>query len=175
MNTVSFYLITVLVVLLVVAVIRRGMFFNRFPRLPRGLVIGLDGSGKTLLLNTLKNDNKRDPFPTMGFNAVTVDLSRRKSVILWDLRGVQEIRSVWRCYYSQDSCSFLVFVIDGSEPARFEKAREELLRLDEEPDIPENVPCVILCNKKDLPDYISSNEVGEALEITDLKKKLGDN
>ncbi|KAL0229051.1 hypothetical protein GEMRC1_013671 [Eukaryota sp. GEM-RC1] len=163
---------TILALLAVVAavLIRRGVGLNLFRRKKEipGLFIGLDGSGKTTFLYMLRDGEVYDTLSTIGFNIEEIDIAKNTFMCIFDVGGQDKIRPLWRHYYFR--ASFLAFFIDGSKPERFGDAKEELLRLDNEAEIGSNVPRVILCNKKDLPDYLSSEEVSRALGLADLTR-----
>ena len=91
----------------------------------RVLIIGIDGSGKTTLLEQLKKREglkhlKPDKIiPTVGLNLGTIS-KRHAEYTLWDLGGQKVLRKLWSKYYQDASC--IVFVIDGTDPFRFNEA-----------------------------------------------------
>ncbi|KAL0242718.1 hypothetical protein GEMRC1_005281 [Eukaryota sp. GEM-RC1] len=108
-----------------------------------------------------------DTHPTIFINVEQVDIGRNTPITLFDVGGQCNIRQHWRHYY--DRTSFLAFVIDGSKPERFQEAKEELHRLDEDSHINDDIPRVILCNKKDLSNFVPASEVSQALGLSELK------
>ncbi|KAJ5068266.1 adp-ribosylation factor-related protein [Anaeramoeba ignava] len=82
------------------------------------LILGLENSGKTTLLEKIKNIyNKEEEtphnliFPTVGLNIGRIQIGGNK-FIFWDLGGEKGLRNIWKSYYS--STNAIIFVIDSS-------------------------------------------------------------
>ncbi|KAL0242584.1 hypothetical protein GEMRC1_005147 [Eukaryota sp. GEM-RC1] len=164
-------MIEVLLLLAVAGIIVSPPFmfdFLRSKKKFRGLLVGLDGAGKTTLIYLLKEGDMFDTIPTTGFNTEEIAFGKNTLVTFCDVGGQDSQRSLWSHHF--DKISVLAFVIDGSKPERFEEAKQELLRLDQESQIDDDVLCVILSTKMDLPDYVPSEEVSVALGVSDLKR-----
>ena len=80
-------------------------------------MFGLDGVGKTQILNTLA-DQDEIPIPSEGHNVHEVFLSQG-SALIFDIAGGKEFRSIWRNYYylGPGSPGF-IFVIDSTDKWR---------------------------------------------------------
>jgi small GTP-binding protein len=133
----------------------------------RILVLGLDGSGKTSLLQRFlgtKPSADNQVVPTIGFN---VELVRYWSVTMqmWDCGGQDSIRSLWRHYFS--GCQGLIYVIDATDPGRLNEAQRELTKIADSLEL-EKVPIAILANKM---DEIGSNK--NMLTVEQIKEGLG--
>lgn len=103
--------------------------------------------------------------PTIGFNVETVQY-RNVSFTVWDVGGQHKIRSLWRHYYQ--GTHGLIFVVDSSDRDRFEEAAQELqglLAFDEMRD----AKVLVLANKQDLPDSVSTSEVADKLKLRSLR------
>ena len=95
------------------------------------LLLGLDNAGKTTLLHRLSSGGDVRPFPP-------TDRPRHDSFVLsttnnaaknirfkaWDLGGHEAVRHLWEDYVPQVSA--VLFVIDVTDPQRFEEAGYEL-------------------------------------------------
>ena len=86
----------------------------------RILMVGLDAAGKTTILYKLKLGEVVTTIPTIGFNVEKVDcageVSKRVwkkvepahkniSFTVWDLGGQDQIRPLWKHYYSVCACA----------------------------------------------------------------------
>ena len=84
----------------------------------RVLVVGLDGAGKSTIVQRLKYGQTMDDsevIPTIGFNIECVEY-KKMIFSLWDLGGAKETRSFWRFYYEDTQA--IIFVIDSSDLER---------------------------------------------------------
>ena len=97
------------------------------------LMLGLDGAGKTSLLERIKNDFGNDApsarrsnqsntipqlskiLPTVGLNIGRFEV-RGVNTIVWDLGGQAGLRSIWDKYYPDTHG--LIWVVDCSDPSR---------------------------------------------------------
>ena len=89
------------------------------------LVVGLDNSGKTTILEHLKprNRNLVAVVPTVGFS---IDTFARDGIKFkaFDMSGASKYRRLWEKYYKETDA--VVFVVDSSDRLRLAVAREEL-------------------------------------------------
>ncbi|KAK9451144.1 ADP-ribosylation factor family-domain-containing protein [Limtongia smithiae] len=128
------------------------------------LILGLDNAGKTTLLEQLKriyNEGRSVPadkiVPTVGQNMshVTVGKMHMK---LWDVGGQENLRSLWRAYYSD--CHAIVFVVDSTDRARIEECRNSLQAVVTD-DTTEGIPVLMLANKQDRDDSMEVEDIKE--------------
>lgn len=117
-------------------------------------VVGLDGSGKTVLAKALRSeepdlphDPGAQPTPTIGLVIHKVRL-RGIKLSLWDLGGRERFRSDWSRHVR--GCDALLFVVDVSQPSRFPEAAEALLRLIDSHEAISTLPLLVIANKIDL-------------------------
>ncbi|OWM75627.1 ADP-ribosylation factor-related protein 1 [Punica granatum] len=139
------------------------------------LILGIDKSGKTTLLEKLKsiysNLEGLPPdriVPTVGLNIGRVALPNAK-LVFWDLGGQPGLRSIWEKYYEEAHA--VVFVIDAACPSRFEDSKsalEKVLRNDEL----QGAPVLILANKQDLPEAVSTEELARYLDLKKLDERV---
>lgn len=148
------------------------------------LILGLDNAGKTSFLEQTKLINRNSSeliknkkiLPTVGQNTTTISYD---SLLLkfWDLGGQSSLRSMWSRYYS--SCHGIIFIIDSTDPDRFNECITTLLDISNDPawnHLSVNVPILMLANKQDLSsavDLVTLKsgfvEVVSLLEATDSK------
>ena len=117
------------------------------------LLVGLDSTGKTTLLNKLKASEYILPSPTIGFNVESVNYKNIRMTI-WDVGGGEKIRHFWKNYTEDISAIF--FVVDSSDRDRILVARRELENLFDH--CSEKIPLLIFANKS---DRLSSMNVSE--------------
>ena len=90
------------------------------------VVIGLDNSGKTTILNWLKDPvavKTTSATPTVGYKTTKVKVNST-SMTCFDMSGQGRYRNLWQNYYR--NCTGVVFVLDSSDRMRMPVAKEEL-------------------------------------------------
>ncbi|XP_054245315.1 ADP-ribosylation factor-like protein 10 [Indicator indicator] len=124
------------------------------------LVLGLDGAGKSSVLHYICSQRARKSIaPTYGFNSAQLCVEGLEMDLL-EVGGSQNMRAYWHHYLSQ--AHVLVFVVDSVDRSRLLTAREELhTLLDAEP----RLPLVVLANKQDKSDALSTAELWEELAL----------
>lgn len=135
------------------------------------LVVGLDNSGKTTILNHLKPEAQKtlDIVPTVGFN-VEKFRSQNISFTAFDMSGQGKYRNLWEHYYRD--AHGIVFVIDSSDELRLVVARDELGLLLRHPDVKDRpVPILFFANKMDMRGALSSVKVSTSLALDVIRDK----
>lgn len=149
-----------------------GNFFSFYDKLftkdVKGLMLGLDGAGKTTILYNLKLNELTHTIPTIGFNVETVSY-RNLNLTIWDIGGQEKIRRLWRHYY--ENIDMLIYVVDANDIGRLDETRIELHSLANEDQLRDMKAILIYCNKLDLPQSISCSEVANKLELHKLTHK----
>jgi ADP-ribosylation factor related protein 1 len=91
------------------------------------LIVGLDYSGKTTLLEKVKSKFGKLPSippekipPTIGMNLAKLQYAGHE-VIIWDLGGQIKMRNIWENYY--DDANAIIFVVDSTDIMRLEEAK----------------------------------------------------
>ena len=87
---------------------------------------------------------------------------------LWDLGGSQDARSFWRMYYP--STQAIIFVVDSSDLARMDEAREDLHRMMMEHEL-WDAPLLVLANKQDVDNKATTREITEHLQLFSLTNR----
>ncbi|SCV05234.1 LANO_0H03004g1_1 [Lachancea nothofagi CBS 11611] len=118
----------------------------------RCLVLGLDNSGKSTvvdwILASYKNRPRQLVTPTVGFQIHTVPFQNH-SVQLWDIGGQSTLRPYWDNYF--DKTDVLLWVIDAAAAARLGESVDELKTILQNRDrLGYNCRIIVLVNKKDL-------------------------
>ncbi|EZG68195.1 ADP-ribosylation factor [Gregarina niphandrodes] len=131
------------------------------------LILGLDNAGKTTILYRLQLDENVETVSTLAFNAESIEYQNIKFQV-WDLGGQMSIRQYWRCYFLATSA--VIFVVDSTDTARMDVAKEELQTLDEEEGL-ENAVFVIFANKQDAPGALSAAQLAEELELSKIRNR----
>lgn len=125
------------------------------------LLIGLDNSGKTTILNFIKNKTFVQTESTLGLNIETITI-RNFELLIFDVGG--KVRSLWSHYY--ESLSAVIFVIDSCDRVRLWESKQELIKLNDELKY-HGAPVLIFYNKHDLKGSI---DLGELIDATGVKE-----
>ncbi|NWJ01183.1 ARL10 protein, partial [Crypturellus undulatus] len=126
------------------------------------LVLGLDGAGKSSVLHYICSRRAKETAPTQGFRSARLRMEGL-AIELLEVGGNQNLRSYWPHYLRQ--AHVLVFVVDSVDRSRLVTARQELhALLAEEP----RLPLVVLANKQDKSDALSTEELHDELALHTL-------
>lgn len=135
------------------------------------LVVGLDNSGKSSILNHLRPHETRvvETVPTIGFNVENF-ACKGLTVNAFDMSGQSRYRTLWGNYYR--TTHGIIFVIDSSDRTRIAVAQEELQQLLTHPDIRSRpIPILFYANKMDLRDAMSDTGVTAQLRLTEITNR----
>ncbi|KAF2072351.1 hypothetical protein CYY_006346 [Polysphondylium violaceum] len=133
----------------------------------RILIIGLDAAGKTSLLYRFKMGNVVETTPTIGFNIESVQY-KNVTFTVWDVCGQSATKPLWKHYYPNTQA--IIFVVDSTDKQRMQEASFCLNRSLEDSELV-NIPILIFCNKQDLANASSVQEISELLKIGSLAHK----
>ena len=101
------------------------------------------------------------PPHSVGFNVEQVNY-KNITFTVWDVGGQDKIRKLWRHYYI--GTHGLIFVVDANDEERLELATTELHRLLRHDEL-SNAIVLILANKQDLPNAMSTSEIMEKMGL----------
>lgn len=135
------------------------------------LVVGLDNSGKSTIIDHLKPPDMRasDIVPTVGFNVEKFQ-SRNLGFTAFDMSGQGRYRNLWEHYYKE--AQGIIFVIDSSDKLRMVVAKEELDLLIQHDDITRrNIPILFFANKMDVREALSSVKVSTLMALERISNK----
>lgn len=83
--------------------------FKQTDKSPNILILGLDNSGKTTLLQSLIQDKIKEIDPTKGANIKTI-VRDGFTFNLWDIGGNSEYRQYWESYYEDCDAFVIIYV-----------------------------------------------------------------
>jgi len=122
--------------------------------------VGLDGAGKTTIVNRLAGQPVNTVSPTCGLNNISF-VKGKFSVSVLDLGGEVRIRDIWKNYYHESHA--FVFVIDISNLENLDES-QKLLSFVSNDSKNKGKPFLIFFNKQ---DKITNKE-----DVEQLKQKL---
>ncbi|KYM76753.1 ADP-ribosylation factor-like protein 13B [Atta colombica] len=125
------------------------------------LIMGLDNSGKSTILNHISGDPDQNVLPTMGFRMVSLK-HKSYSVKIYDLGGSSQIRALWPKYYND--IHGLIYVVDASDISRLAENKVVFNELITHEHI-STKPILLLANKQDLNGAIDELDVVENLDV----------
>ena len=157
-----------------------GLCSSKIPH--KVLIIGLDESGKSTVLNiitSISNSNHaahargNSIFPTSSYTPtksfqVKQTSYHRKHMRFFDLSGSEKTRDLWK-YFVTDGTSAVIYVVDSANRARLQEAHDELHKLTMNHSFGTDIPLLILANKMDLPNHLTYAEIVDGLELGALK------
>lgn len=133
------------------------------------LVVGLDNSGKTTVINQFKptTEKSSEIVPTIGFNVEKFTL-KSLNITAFDMSGQGRYRNLWEHYYK--GVEGVIFVIDSSDSLRMVVAKDELIMMTSHDDFKgKHVPILFLANKIDLPDSMPVSKITQILALDSLE------
>lgn len=140
---------------------------------PNLICIGLNNSGKTSILNHLSLTTPplspitpQDYRPTYGFN-LKAFCYKNLNITINDCGGKPIFRNLWEYYYQ--NTDGIIFVIDSSDPERFEESGRELVHMLNNP-ILEGKPLLVLANKGD-KGGVGVREMSEYFGLRDINDR----
>lgn len=134
------------------------------------LLLGLDNAGKTTLLHRLRTGGVRNFPPTDRPSSETFTY-QGITFSAWDLGGHEAVRHLWEDYVCE--CKAVLFLVDASDSERLEEVGYELDALIAEK-VVQDLPIALLFNKCDLPEAMSSEEMCQRIQYSDLVKMQGE-
>mmetsp|Transcript_116594 Transcript_116594/g.363081 ORF Transcript_116594/g.363081 Transcript_116594/m.363081 type:complete len:185 (+) Transcript_116594:87-641(+) len=130
----------------------------------RIVVVGLDNSGKTTILNCLKPKKASlETVPTVGFS--TEEFQKHGvNFCAFDMSGQSRYRNLWEHYYGD--VEGIIVVIDATDKLRFAVVKDELETMLRDPRVAEKkIPILFLANKMDLATAATPLETMQALDL----------
>lgn len=135
------------------------------------LVVGLDNSGKTTIINHFKSEDSKnhDIVPTVGINVEKFQ-TKSLSFTAFDMSGQGRYRNLWEHYYKD--CNGIIFVIDSSDKLRIVVAKDELDQLLENKTMHcRRIPILFYANKMDHRESISSVKCSSLMGLEQICNK----
>ncbi|XP_022914676.1 ADP-ribosylation factor-like protein 6 [Onthophagus taurus] len=137
------------------------------------VVIGLNNSGKSTVINHFKNEEERidkmEIVPTVGFSVERFQ-NQNLAFTAFDMSGHGRYRDLWEHYYKD--CHGIIFVVDSSDRMRLVVVKDELDLLLSHPDVcNKKIPVLFFANKMDCKDSLSSVKIAAALGMDKIMDK----
>lgn len=135
------------------------------------ICIGLDNSGKSTIINKLKNSKEQahDIVPTVGFSVENFSVSSINFTV-FDMSGQGKYRNLWEAHYND--AEGVILVIDSSDKLRIVVARAELETFLQNSLVKNRgIPIVVYSNKMDIKDSLSPSQVSLKLELDQIRNK----
>ncbi|XP_028647567.1 ADP-ribosylation factor-like protein 14 [Erpetoichthys calabaricus] len=129
------------------------------------MMIGLDATGKSLLLYRLKLGKVISSVPTIGFNVCMIEALKGFSLTIWDVGGQKQMRQHWK-HYCQDMAG-VVYVVDSTDKSRLKESKRELELILKSEHL-KAVPLVLLANKQDIPGALNAAEITKEFKLKKL-------
>ena len=138
-----------------------GLLDRFFTKKLEVVLVGLENSGKTTLLNVMSAGHPVETCPTIGLN---VKMVKKGGVQMkcWDIGGQAQYRSEWGRYTR--GCDVIIYVVDANAYDQISLARKELHRLLEDKELA-STPLLVLANKIDLQPHVSEPELIRELNL----------
>lgn len=142
----------------------------------RGLIVGLDASGKTTVLYKLKLGEVVTTIPTIGFNVESI-VWKGMELTMWDVGGCDKIRPLWRHYF--ENTQFMVVVVDSADIERMSSndddysmlnTAEALMHSMLSDDELRDTIVLVLASKQDLPGALSPDEVAKRIKAHNIRQ-----
>ncbi|KAG6453945.1 hypothetical protein O3G_MSEX008389 [Manduca sexta] len=135
------------------------------------LVLGLDNSGKSTMLNALRPPELRAQhvMPTVSHQQDRFQ-SGGVSFSAWDVSGAPRHRALWERHYR--AAHAVIFVVDAADHLRLVVAREELELMLAHPDMfGRRAPLLVFANKSDAPHALAPMLVAAALGLEKISDR----
>lgn len=137
------------------------------------LIVGLDNSGKTTLINHLKppaaSAGVDEVTPTIGFQ-VEQFTKGKINFTVYDMSGQSRYRTLWEQYYRDVQA--IIFVIDSTDKIRMCVAKEELEQLLSHTDIKRSLcPMLFFANKTDSSGALTPAECMDAMGLFQIRDR----
>ncbi|KAB1226929.1 ADP-ribosylation factor [Morella rubra] len=127
------------------------------------LMVGLQGSGKSTILNAR---NFRRVVTTVIPNGLPVETVESDGVRLTALDVAENDKEP----HFWDHADCVIFVVDSNDRDRISEARDELHRMLGEDNL-RGKPLLVFANKKDIPNAMSTSEITAKLGLTPLIRR----
>lgn len=134
------------------------------------VLCGLDNSGKSTILNSLKPEEQRTTniSATIGYNVETFQKGKVKFTA-FDMGGAKKFRDLWSSYYQ--NVDGIIFVIDSSDELRLCVVKDELEEMLGHNDIKsKKIPLLIFANKMDITGAKTPAEIVQLLDLYNAAK-----
>ena len=138
-----------------------------YERQRRVLMLGIESVGKTTIFYKLRLGKRVKIIPTVAFNQETIEFNGTK-LDVWDLGGNDRTIPFWHCYFQNTDA--IIFVVDSGDRDKIVESSEEFYKLLNHDDL-KDIPFLILANKQDLPNIMSTDEISAKLNLESINDR----
>ncbi|WXG44860.1 MAG: ADP-ribosylation factor-like protein [Promethearchaeati archaeon SRVP18_Atabeyarchaeia-1] len=128
--------------------------------------LGLEASGKSSLIERIRQDEFISPAPTIGLNVASSVLEGIK-IVNCDLSGHKSFRSIWDSLIVGNP-DILVYVIDGSEHSQLDEAQKLLTGYVLNTELLKGIPMLVVLSKQDVEGAIKGEQILANLNLPQL-------
>ncbi|KAK6100978.1 ADP-ribosylation factor-like protein 6 [Brugia pahangi] len=135
------------------------------------LMIGLDNSGKTTIINKMKKEEDRvtQITPTIGYTTEKF-IFNNTTFLVHDMSGQGKYRNLWENYYKE--VDGVVFVIDSNDRLRIAVICDELrLLLDHREFNRKKIPLLVFVNKMDEKGAMTTSEISDNIGLNSINNR----
>jgi len=129
------------------------------------IIVGLDNAGKTTILYQFLMNEVVHTSPTIGSNVEEV-VFKNIRFLMMDIGGQDSLRSSWQTYFAHTE--YVILVVDSTDRERLPLAKKELFRMLQSEEL-RTASVLILANKQDIRDAMTSAEISRQLSLTAIK------
>ena len=133
--------------------------------IPRILMLGMKGAGKTTILHQLKDDEQIKVFSVQDFNTQTIEWDDYE-ICVWDLGVGERQRNLWRHYFEGSVC--VIFVVDASNKDLIKTAKAEFNKITQVTEL-NGCPLCFMINKENEEGALTNDEIEFQLNIANMK------
>ncbi|KAH3729345.1 uncharacterized protein LOC127853362 isoform X1 [Dreissena polymorpha] len=138
-------------------------------RVPKVLILGLDGAGKTCLMYKTKLDHTiYANLPPRGINIEHTRPRRGARIQLYDMPGSKLSRYLWQAFLKEAEA--IVWVVDSSDRVRADEAKFELHDLLQSRSL-RRVPVIVVANKQDADGVMGPEQVRTELDLASIQDR----
>lgn len=131
------------------------------------IIVGLDGAGKSSLVDAIQGKFNENIRPTIGFRPTTMMMGVDK-VRFYDVGGGAKIRKIWPEYYHDVHA--ILYIVDSSQtdPLKIQEGIESFKDVINHP-LLKDKPVVFVSNKQDLEGSKSSGIIKELYSLDSVR------
>ena len=126
-------------------------------------ILGMDGGGKTSIINALQGNFSTKMKHSLGFKPTTMQLGESINVKFYDLGGGKKIRDIWSEYYHDVHA--VIYVFDASQTGDELQESIQLFQSTISNPFLLGKPLLILANKNDKNGALTSSDLSELLNL----------
>ncbi|EAR88620.1 ADP-ribosylation factor(Arf)/Arf-like (ARL) small GTPase family protein (macronuclear) [Tetrahymena thermophila SB210] len=125
------------------------------------VMIGIENSGKTTILNQLSLGEASVTAPTIGLNVKQFKKGGVK-MKMWDIGGQTQYRPEWGLYTR--GVNAILFVVDSANRDTLSISKRELHTLLEDTEL-SNIPILVIGNKVDIQGHMNEQDIIQGMNL----------